>query len=309
MPNYKSLVKEVIKKADVLLEVVDARFPDETRNSDIEREITRLNKPLIIVINKCDLVSKEKLEKTKARFSKIAPTIFISSKDRSGTTMLRHQILASARKNSAGVPKRKDSNKSYDKDTDKGTDTENFNKEDFNKENFDKGSSNEKNLDRKNSRKEKSEILVGTLGYPNVGKSSVINGVTGRHRASTSSVSGHTKGVQLVDAGSKIKFIDTPGVFPFDEKDEYLQGLLGVKDVTHLKDQVGVALKILEKMLAENKAALESFYNIALEDETSYEALEKIGIQCNFLQKKGEVDEGRTATRIINDWQNGLLLI
>lgn len=306
MPSYRSLVKEVIKKADVLLEVVDARFPDETRNSDIEREIARLNKPLIIVINKCDLVSKEKLEKTKARFSKIAPTIFISSKDRSGTTMLRHQILASARKNSAKSPERKDSDRGTDKDrgSDKGTEGEKYNGENFNK-----GNSNEKNLDGKNSRKEKSEILVGTLGYPNVGKSSVINGVTGRHRASTSAVSGHTKGVQHVGAGSKIMFIDTPGVIPFDEKDEYLQGLLGVKDVTHLKDQVGVALKILEKMLAENKAALESFYNIALEDEISYEALEKIGIQCNFLQKKGEVDEGRTATRIINDWQNGLLLI
>ena len=295
MQSYRSLVKEVIKKADVLLEVVDARFPDETRNSDIEREIARLNKPLIIVINKCDLVSKEKLEKTKARFSKIAPTIFISSKDRSGTTMLRHQILASARKNSAGAPKRKDS----DKSSDKGTHITDFNEE----------SLTGKKPDGKNPKKDKSEILVGTLGYPNVGKSSVINGVTGRHRASTSTVSGHTKGVQNVDAGSKIMFIDTPGVIPFDEKDEYLQGLLGVKDVTHLKDQIGVALKILEKMLTENKTALESFYNIALEDETSYEALEKIGIQCNFLQKKGEVDEGRTATRIINDWQNGQLLI
>jgi len=62
-------------------------------------------------------------------------------------------------------------------------------------------------------------------------------------------------------------------------------------------------------MLAENKVALESFYNIKIENETSYDALELIGKQCNFLQKKGEVDETRTATRIINDWQNGLLLI
>jgi len=71
MTNYKVLVKDVIKKADVLLEVIDARFPDETRNSEVENEIVRLNKPFIIVINKCDLVSKEKLEKTKARLSKI----------------------------------------------------------------------------------------------------------------------------------------------------------------------------------------------------------------------------------------------
>ncbi|MGA9188561.1 MAG: GTPase [Methanosarcina sp.] len=254
MTSYKVLVRDVIKKADVLLEVIDARFPEETRNSEIEREIVRLNKPFIIVINKCDLVSNEKLEKTKARLSKIAPTIFISSKDRSGTTMLRHQILASARI----------------KDRD---------------------------------------ILVGTLGYPNVGKSSVINGVTGRHRTGTSPISGYTKGVQNVDAGSRIMFIDTPGVIPFDENDEYIQGLLGIKDATHLKDHIGVALKIIEKILSENKTALESLYRITVEDESIYEVLKLIGKQCNFIQKKGEVDETRTATRIINDWQIGLLRI
>ncbi|MFZ2497571.1 MAG: GTPase [Methanosarcina sp.] len=254
MPGYRILVKDVIKKADVLLEVIDARFPDETRNNEVEREIVRLKKPFIIVINKCDLVSKEKLEKAKTRLSKIAPTIFISSKDRSGTTMLRHQILASA--------------------CIKGRD-----------------------------------ILVGTLGYPNVGKSSVINGVTGRHRAGTSPISGYTKGVQNVDAGSRIMFIDTPGVIPFDEKDEYIQGLLGIKDATHLKDHIGVALKIIEKIRAENKDALESFYHVTIENENSYDVIKLIGKQCNFVQKKGEVDETRTATRIINDWQNGLLLI
>ena len=254
MTSYKVLVRDVIKKADVLLEVIDARFPEETRNSEIERDIVRLNKPFIIVINKCDLVSKEKLEKTKARLSKIAPAIFISSKDRSGTTMLRHQILASARI----------------KDRD---------------------------------------ILVGTLGYPNVGKSSVINGVTGRHRTGTSPISGYTKGVQNVDAGSRIMFIDTPGVIPFDENDEYIQGLLGIKDATHLKDHIGVALKIIEKILAENKTALESLYNITVENESNYDVLKLIGKQCNFLQKKGEVDETRTATKIINDWQIGLLRI
>jgi len=121
--------------------------------------------------------------------------------------------------------------------------------------------------------------------------------------------SGRTKGVEHVYAGSHIMFIDTPGVIPFDEKDEYLQGLLGIKDATHLKDKIGVALKIIEKMLAENEAAPEPFANVTIEDESSYDVLEMIGRLCNFLQKKGEVDETRTATRIINDWQNGLLLI
>jgi len=236
------------------MEVLDARFPDETRNRDIEHEIVSLNKPFIIVINKCDLVSREKIKKTKAYLSKTAPTVFVSSKDKSGTTILRHQILESA--------------------CIKGRD-----------------------------------ILVGTLGYPNVGKSSIINSVTGRHRTSTSPISGHTKGVQKVYAGSRIMFMDTPGVIPFDETDEYIQGLLGIKDATKIQDHVGVSLKIIEKILVENKTTLESFYHITIENKSSYDVLELIGKQCNFLQKKGEIDEARTAIKVIADWQNCLLLI
>ncbi len=254
MASYKIMVKDVIKKSDVLLEVIDARFPDETRNSEVERDVARARKPLIIVLNKCDLVSKESLEKTKSRLSKIAPTVFVSGRDGFGKTILRHRILEAAKI--------------------KGRD-----------------------------------ILVGSLGYPNTGKSSVINAVCGKHKAPTSSISGHTKGVQLVNAGSRIRFIDTPGVIPFGEDDEYIQGLLGVKDATHLKDHVGVALKIIEKMCAENKTALESLYNVTIGGEDSYDVLELIGRQSNFLMKKGEVDENRTAVKIINDWQKGLLMV
>jgi hypothetical protein len=253
MASYKVMVKDVIRKADVLLEVVDARFPDETRNSEVEAEIVRAKKPFIIVMSKCDLVSQETLEKKKSLLSKIAPVVFISSKERFGTTMLRHRILELA--------------------------------------------------DIKDR-----DILVGSLGYPNTGKSSVINGVVGRHRTSTSSISGHTKGVQLVNAGSRIKFIDTPGVIPFDEHDEYIQGMLGIKDATHLKDPIGVALKIIEKMCAENRTALEAFYKVTIESQDSYDVLELIGRQANCLKKKGEVDDTRVGIRIVNDWQRGLLL-
>ncbi|HLB71159.1 MAG TPA: GTPase [Candidatus Methanoperedens sp.] len=254
MASYKVMVKDVIKKADILLEVVDARFPDETRNSEVERDIARSKKPFIIVLNKCDLVSKETIEKTKSRLSQIAPTVFVSSKDRFGTTMLRHKILEIA-----GI---------------KGRD-----------------------------------ILVGSLGYPNTGKSSVINGVAGKHKASTSPVSGHTKGLQLVNAGSRIMFIDTPGVIPFGENDQYLQGLLSVKSASHLEDPIGVAMKIIEKMCTENKSSLESFYQVTIEGQDSYDILEIIGRQSNFLKKKGEVDETRAAIKIINDWQKGVLRI
>ncbi len=254
MASYQMIVKDVIKKADILLEVIDARFPDETRNCEVERDIARSKKPFIIVLNKCDLVSKEILEKTKSRLSKIAPTVFVSSKDRFGTTMLRHKILEIA-----GIKGR--------------------------------------------------EILVGSLGYPNTGKSSVINAVAGRHKAGTSSISGHTKVMQLVNAGSRIMLLDTPGVIPFGENDEYIQGILSVKDATHIKDPVGVAMKIIEKFCDENKTALESFYHVKIEGQDSYDALLLIGRESNCLKKKGEVDDTRADLRKINDLQKGLIMI
>jgi hypothetical protein len=256
MASYKMLVNDVIKKADILLEIVDARFPQETRNSHVENDIIRTGKPFIIVLNKCDLVSKKSLDDSKSALSSIAPTVFVSGKDRSGTTILRHKIMEIA-----GINNLKDG-----------------------------------------------DILVGCLGYPNVGKSSVINGVTGRHRAGTSSISGYTKGVQLVNAGSNIKFIDTPGVIPFDEHDECMQGLLGIKDATHLKDTLGVALRMIEILCAENKAALESLYNITIDGQDTYGIVELIGQKSNFLKKKGEIDEMRVARKVIDDWQKGLLV-
>jgi len=151
------------------------------------------------------------------------------------------------------------------------------------------------------------DIVVGVLGYPNTGKSTVINVLAGRHKAGTSSISGYTRGVQLVKAGSHIMLLDTPGVIPFDERDEYIQGVLCVKDATNLKDPTGVAMKIIERFFAENRTALGSFYHVTLEGLDSYDALLLIGRKCNFLRKKGEVDENRAGVKVINDWQKGLL--
>jgi len=255
MTSYKMMVKDVISRADIILEILDARFPDETRNSDVERDVRLSKKPIILVLNKCDLVPKKVLERTKARLSKIAPTVFVSCKDRFGTTMLLHKILEVAH-----IQGR--------------------------------------------------DIQVGVLGYPNTGKSTVINVLAGRHKAGTSPISGYTKGVQLVKAeGSHIMLLDTPGVIPFDETDEYIQGVLAVKDATNIKDPIGVAMRIIERCFAENKSALESFYKVSLEGLDSYDSLLIIGKACNFLKKKGEVDDMRTAIRLINDWQKGHLLL
>ena len=59
MRGFWKTVNYVIKEADIILEVIDARFPELTRNPEIEDKIK--NKVLILVINKCDLVEDKEL--------------------------------------------------------------------------------------------------------------------------------------------------------------------------------------------------------------------------------------------------------
>ena len=89
------VVREVIDEADVVVEVVDARDPIGTRNRKLENIIMEEGKPLLIVMNKADLVPKEWAEEYK-RKSEI-PLVFISARERKGTGILRKEIKKLAR--------------------------------------------------------------------------------------------------------------------------------------------------------------------------------------------------------------------
>ena len=160
MANFWRKVNEVIRDADVLLEVVDARLVDLTRNEEIETKIERAGKKLIIVANKCDLISKEEAERIK---KSIKNSIFMSAKDKEGTKKLKEAIFKTAKKD---------------------------------------------------------QVVVGVLGYPNTGKSSVINSLRGKAVAKTSSQSGYTRGLQKVRISKRLVLLDTPGLFPSKEQAE-----------------------------------------------------------------------------------------
>jgi len=82
MRTFWNMVNNVISDADILLIVLDSRMAQETRNFEIEKKVAASGKPLVYVLNKCDLVDKYILE----QYKRVIPnSVFISAKFHLGT--------------------------------------------------------------------------------------------------------------------------------------------------------------------------------------------------------------------------------
>ncbi|MBI4149788.1 50S ribosome-binding GTPase [Candidatus Woesearchaeota archaeon] len=247
MANYWDIVNKVIRQSDVLLFVLDTRQPDETRNPEIERKIRTLGKRLLYVLNKCDLVSKERLAETTAR---LTPSVYVSCTKFYGATKLREAILR------YGTPIAK-------------------------------------HFGRK-------QIYIGVIGYPNVGKSSVINLLKGKGAAPTSPQAGFTRGYQFIRISDRILLVDTPGVLARGRNDEIFAAKIGAKNPSALKDPDLAAIELIEEL----EGVIEKYYH-AEPGKDAEETLHRIAKKQNYLKRGGEPDIDRMARRIIQDWQHG----
>lgn len=238
--SFWKTVNDVIKQSDVILEVLDARLIDETRNSEIEEKIKNAGKKLIHVVNKIDLIDKNEL---KEKLKELSNPVFISSRERLGTTRLRNKIMEAGKKE---------------------------------------------------------KILVGVVGYPNTGKSSVINALAGARKARTSSSAGFTKGIQKIKASERVMLLDTPGVFPFEEKDEVKHALIGSKNVQDIKDPDLTAIELIKIL----KGKVERHYGVKITDNFE-ETLENIALKMHKFKKGNIPDIDNAAREIIMNWQRG----
>ena len=239
MKNFWKQVNQVISQSDIIMQVLDARFPEESRNKELEEKVAKSGKQLVYVINKADLVGKEIAER-KARA--LRPSVFVSSKERHGMTLLLKTLLRYA---------------------------------------------------------QQENCRVGVVGYPNTGKSSVINGLKGTGSAGTSPVSGYTRGIQRIRIHRRLVLLDTPGVIPFREKDTLKHVLLGTLDAQKVKEPEDVVID----MIASLGETLTSHYGVSGDDEE--EILEGIARSMNMFRKGGVPDTKRAAIKVIHDWQQG----
>ena len=146
------------------------------------------------------------------------------------------------------------------------------------------------------------------IGYPNTGKSTLINRLSKKGRAGTSSESGFTRGLQLITGKGNLTLFDTPGVVPYGDRDETRLGLMSGISPSKLKDPDLVAYKLIEIFRKNNPAALEKEYDIDPKLDSD-EILCEIGKKKNMLLKKGIVDEKRAAVQLLIDWHKGKIKI
>mmetsp|Transcript_22223 Transcript_22223/g.65845 ORF Transcript_22223/g.65845 Transcript_22223/m.65845 type:complete len:673 (-) Transcript_22223:26-2044(-) len=157
--------------------------------------------------------------------------------------------------------------------------------------------------------KDKKQISVGVIGYPNVGKSSVINTLIGKKSCNVAPIPGETKIWQYITLFKRIFLIDCPGVVVDaagdSEEDSVLKGVVRAERLEYPQEFIPAILKQVKR---EHIAAQ---YNVPKDgDETWTDAqdlLEKVARKAGRLLKGGEPCSHSSAVTLLNDFQRGKL--
>ncbi|OSD02264.1 P-loop containing nucleoside triphosphate hydrolase protein [Trametes coccinea BRFM310] len=150
-------------------------------------------------------------------------------------------------------------------------------------------------------------ITVGVVGYPNVGKSSLINSLKRSKACAVAAQPGHTKELQTVQLERGLRVIDSPGVV-FDD-DDFDDGkgnrksnvlLRNVVKVEDIEDPVVIVEEILSRT---DRTVLKKLYNVE-EFSSTLEFLTMVALTTGRLLKGGTPDILAAARQIIMDWNH-----
>lgn len=151
---------------------------------------------------------------------------------------------------------------------------------------------------------DKKQISVGFVGYPNVGKSSIINTLRKKKVCKAAPIPGETKTWQYITLFKRIFLIDSPGVVYAASNNSEAQAVL--KGVVRIDN-----LETPEAYIDELLARLKPHYitqTYGVEGWTDSESfLEKYALQSGKLLRGGEADTYAAAKMVLRDWQRGRL--
>eukprot|EP00808_Paulinella_micropora_P001683 g38099.t1 len=151
---------------------------------------------------------------------------------------------------------------------------------------------------------DKKQISVGVVGYPNVGKSSIINTLRAKRVVRAAPIPGETKVWQYVALFRRIFLIDCPGVVYQDsatQEEAVLKGVVRVENIENPEDFVPAVLNLVKTKY------IQAAYGLEVNKESPMDFLEKLCRKKGKLLKGGEPDLHNGARIILQDFQRGRL--
>lgn len=162
-------------------------------------------------------------------------------------------------------------------------------------------------------------VRTMVVGIPNVGKSTVINTLTGRKKAKAGNQPGVTRDMQHVNVSRELQVLDTPGIL-WHKFDDPLVGLklavLGsIKDaILHIDE---IAMGAILYMKGTYPVALIKRFRLKgesgemrpeeLAEKESHEILEELGRNRGLLIPGGDVDRERASRLLLKELRDGMI--
>ena len=153
-------------------------------------------------------------------------------------------------------------------------------------------------------------VRVMVVGIPNVGKSTLINQISGRKGAKAENRPGVTRGKQWVTVDSGLLLLDTPGILWPKFEDPNVGMLLAYTGAVkeNVIDTEELACYLMELLWKYYPQTLRDRYGIDVPDETpGYVLLEEAGRKRGYLLARGEIHTERMAKVLLDEYRSGKL--
>lgn len=149
-------------------------------------------------------------------------------------------------------------------------------------------------------------VRAMVVGIPNVGKSTFINTFAGKACAKTGNKPGVTKGKQWIRLNKNVELLDTPGILWPKFEDQMVGLRLAL--IGSIKDEIlntdELSLELLKILLRDYPGAITGRYEVE-EDADAVKVLEAIAEKRNCRSKGNELDYGKTAALVIDEFRGG----